>query len=280
MGTFNGWSHDGTNIEQDTDIYAVYINVVLVPSSVKSLANCTWDEIKVMAKDGYLNSSRQWCYNRNGKEEVWFNIGDEKPITMSDGENLTLQIWDFNHDDKDVNGTQKGSFTFGTKQTSVHNSCIGSKTNDKNAWANSYLRLTTLPLVYDKLPSLLKKVITSVYKKSRETIESSTVVSTLDNIWIPSVSEINGKTDGVFGLEGYNYPIFTDNNSRIKFPSNDNGAASTSSAVIQRRSWSTRSIFKNRGGDYRQHRANYEGGIQDWDVSTTTKPSMCFAFCI
>ena len=276
MGTFNGWSHDGTNIEQDTDIYAVYINVVLVPSSVKSLANCTWDEIKVMAKDGYLNSRRQWCYNRNGTEEVWFNIGDEKPITMSDGENLTLQIWDFNHDYKDVNETQKASFTFGTKQASANRSNIGRGFSDTNAWANSYLRLTSLPLVYDKLPSAIKKVITKVYKKSRETYDSSTVVSTSENIWVPSVSEINGRTDGVFGLEGYNYPIFTDDNSRIKLAADDDGSANYGR-------WGTRSIYVRRsslGDDYYQYVASRNGSITTIYNYSTIKPAICFAFCI
>ena len=153
MGTFNGWSHNGTNIEQDTDIYAVYINVVLVPSSVKSLANCTWDEIKVMAKDGYLNRSRQWCYKRNGKEEVWFNIGDTKEVELTDGEKLVFQIWDFKHDPTvSSNGNETAAFTFGMAGLTKTTHSSGNLTT---TWPESNIRKQVIPQYYDKLPKLL-----------------------------------------------------------------------------------------------------------------------------
>ena len=263
MGTFNGWSHDGTNIEQDTDIYAVYINVVLVPSSVKSLANCTWDEIKVMAKDGYLNSSRQWCYKRNGKEEVWFNIGDTKEVELTDGEKLVFQIWDFKHDPTvSSNGNETAAFTFGMAGLTKTTHSSGNLTT---TWPESNIRTQVIPQYYDKLPKLLKSNITSVWKKAREKRSSKNILSYQERLFIPAVCEVRdgygnaGAREWTDEHEGTKYPIFSDNASRAKGDK-----------------WFTRSVFSDR---YSVEVFGYikADGAQDWGSSSC---KLCLCFCI
>ena len=263
MGTFNGWSHDGTNIEQDTDIYAVYINVVLVPSSVKSLANCSWDEIKVMAKDGYLNSSRQWCYNRNGKEEVWFNIGDTKDVELTDGEKLVFQIWDFKHDPTvSSDGSETAAFTFGMSGLT---NTTHSTNNLTTTWSESDIRTTVIPQYYDKLPKLLKNNITSVWKKAREKRSSRNILSYQEKLFIPAVCEVR---DGYANAgarvwedehEGTKYPIFSDDASRSKGDK-----------------WFTRSVFSDR---YSAEVFGYirADGTQSWSSYAC---KLCLCFCI
>ena len=263
IGFFTGWSPSGSNIKGDTDCYAQF-DVTYVPSSVKSLANCTWAEIKVLAKDGYLNSNRQWCYKRNGVEEVWFNIGDEKDVTFSDGEVLTFQIYDFNHDDKVSGG--KAAFTFGMKNlnSTVYQMWTSSKAGI--GWDISLIRKNVMPLYYDKAPSDLKECIEEVYKKGIDGTASNNVITSIDKLWLLSYREVNGGSG--YTVEGSTYPIFTNSSSRVKRKSNGTGDAKI---------WYTRS--PKAGGEGYWWVVDEYGHLSSGNGAKQTD-LLCFCFCI
>ena len=271
IGFFKSWSPTGSNIEQDTDCYAQF-DVTYVPSSVKSIANCTWYEIKALAKDGYMNSSSQWCYNRNGTEEVWFNIGDEKDITMSDGEVLTFQIYDFNHDDKVSGG--KAAFTFGMKNLMNTKAQMNSAGTNEGGWNSSTMRTQIMPSIYDKLPSAVKKSMSEVYKKTSAGGTSKDIIDSPDKIWLLSSAELNSKTTSEpYKNEGYPYPLYTDDASRRKYAANGAGSMEY---------WWTRSVYldSDHDGFYVVMDNGYTsgGGLKFYSAKNATY--VCFGFCV
>ena len=71
------------------------------PPKGKTLNEYTWDEISYISSNGLAG-------------EYGFQVGDEKNITLSTNEALTLAIMDFDHDDL-ADGTGKAGMTFGLK---------------------------------------------------------------------------------------------------------------------------------------------------------------------
>lgn len=265
IGSFAGWQPDGKTIKTDTDCYAQFSGTE-IPSSVKSLNNCSWNEIQVLAKFGSLNGSRQWCCD--GK--VWFNIGDEKNIVCTDGEAITLQIWDFNHDDKVSGG--KAAFTFGMKGLTGYN-VYTNRIN--NGYGGSVFRDTLLPLYLDKMPADLKKCVVTVYKKWRDNVSQNVFSNHEEKLFLPAAIEVDS-TCTRNTEEGTTYPIFVDDNSRVKLSSypgykiRDKG-----------NDWPLRSVSKK--GKYNDPRAAYVWGTGkvEWnEFSASNNDPFCFVFCI
>lgn len=243
---FSGWSPEISAVVGPQDYLAQFATPV-VPSSVKTFADCSWLEIKAVADAGHMNSSNQWCITRNGIEEVWWDIGDEKNVTMSDGTTVTFMIYAFNHDVKASDGVTKAPLTIGTKELMpgeyVYNTAYrySDRSYDldnyptmytKNlSWKMCELRTVTLPVVFSKLPSELQAIICEVNKKAmknwrqEEATEFETVV---DKLFIPSFSECEvpnasyhsdikvEKCKDIYAKEGSKYPTFGYSDTRRK----------------------------------------------------------------
>ena len=219
---FLGWAPELKQVTGAQDYVAMF-GTPEVPSAVKALADCTWAEIKAVAYSGYKNNNNQWCYNRNGVEEVWWNIGDEKTITLSDGEEITFQIYDFQHDDK-TDGT-KASLTLGMKNLMNKYYSMHKKYAPIN-WDACTMRTETLLAVFNAMPAELRTIICDVYKKTCLSLGKTDVKTTIDKLFIFSIIEVGyGNYSDSYKAEGTTYPIFADNESRIKKASNGTGKA-------------------------------------------------------
>ena len=235
---FSGWSPEISAVVGPQDYLAQFATPV-VPSSVKTFADCSWLEIKAVADAGHMNSSNQWCITRNGTEEVWWDIGDEKNVTMADGATVTFMIYAFNHDVKASDGVTKAPLTIGTKDLMpgeyVYNTAYmySDRSYDLDKYPTTYtknlswkmceLRTVTLPVVFSKLPSELQAIICEVNKKAmknwrqEEATEFETVV---DKLFIPSFSECEvpnasyhsdikvEEYKDIYAKEGSKYPTF------------------------------------------------------------------------
>lgn len=123
----------------------------------KRLETMSWDEIDEIA--------------RAGEGQKYFSVGDEKTITLDDGEQVTLQILGFDHDDL-ADGTGKANITFGMKN--LLKEMYAMDDEDYNyfdgetikGWKNSKMRTETMSMLFNRLPSDLQNVIKVVAKRT------------------------------------------------------------------------------------------------------------------
>lgn len=185
------------------------------------LKNNTWAQISEAAESGVASSL--W----NIGDEINISISQQKASVDSCGRDIsaqtvTLQIWDFNHFDKS-DGSGKAGICFGSKD--LMGSARWSTYSDEvyNNWSNSFIKEKFCPYIFKSLPEgitkYIKKVNTYAAKGSRATSNGALSV---DDVFIPGYTELYGNSSSgvtdIFNTEKKQkaFPIFTDDNSRIK----------------------------------------------------------------
>lgn len=158
----------------------------------KAFYDCTTTEIQAIAKSGMY-------------KQYWA-IGDYHKITLTTGEEIEVEIADFDHDE--TPGGEKIPLTLMMKNLF----------NTKYSMGGAHWDVATIR-TSDTLKALFPSdwlSIMTVAKKLTAT-NSATLYSTSDLIWVPSMSELFSAPVNTFRTdEGYLYPIFTNNASRIK----------------------------------------------------------------
>lgn len=180
----------------------------------KSLQNYSWAEIDTISK--------------TGKAREFFSIGDTIDTTIN-GQPLTLQIYDFNHDQLSDDSGMAG-ITFGTKDLIYEkkkwhdsynlesvNGASGSGFTGSSiySWLNSEMPT--------QLPEGLQKVVKPVQKKCYQSVSGDAVnpINFSMKFFLLSSKEVGAN----FGSEGTAYPIFTNDSSRVKLSNNGSGSA-------------------------------------------------------
>ena len=256
---FSGWSPSVQLITGNTDAYALF-SELKVPDTITALADCTPAQIKAIGAAGAKNASNQWVIG----EDVWFEIGDEIPINLLNGETLTLQIIDFSHD-TDAEGNIL-PFTFATKELLATSKSMNSTSTNAGGWANSAMYSYIQGTVWDWIPDEWKMIITPALKKSTEGSQSTTILSSTDNLFLLSYSEVGFGTSSPYGDEGTPYPLFSSNTARKKYK-----VGSTSATFWWLRSPNT--------GNSTYFWNVYSGGGSS-NGSASTSYGVCFAFCV
>lgn len=193
-----------------------------------TLQEATWEQIDYIA--------------RNGLGSRYFYVGQEKTITLSTGEEITLVILGFNHDDLS-DGSGKAGITFGMKDLlsdkyDMYNSSYNPYVNTVG-WKGSDFRQTDIPNILDEFPVELQNVLKEVNKTtliSNATYDIASIQDvTKDKLFLLSGDEIRGDvSSGTNGLEGTQYEYFTlDSTTLVK---NINGEPS---------GWWLRSVVSN-----------------------------------
>ena len=138
-----------------------------------------------------------WADIQAGLYTEFYSIGNYKPITLTTGETINMEIVAFNADTK-ADGS-KAAITWISREIATNHSMNSTATN-VDGWAASKMRTWLKDGFYATLPIEVKAVIQTVNK----TYYDSTTTSTLtceDNVWIPSYREIYGsdarETSGV-----------------------------------------------------------------------------------
>lgn len=211
-GTASVFSHiklsdaiDGTNRAANSVGASEYALGYLSKVVFDGLNALTWAEINSIAA--------------SGKAANYFKVGDKKNVTLLNGEVITLEIADFAHDNTNSAGTTKAPISFIVKNCLQFTGTryMNSTATNVGSWNSSYMRATVMAEVLAQLPSDLKSVIKTVYKKTTSGNQSTSIQTTSDQLWLPSCIEVSTVTSGAgYVDEGTQYPLFTDNNSRIK----------------------------------------------------------------
>lgn len=181
----------------------------------KTLANSTWAEIDAACTNG--TASSQW------------SVGDEKTITLTTGEEVTLQILGFNHDDL-ADGSGKASITFGMKNLLATKYPMNSAATNSGGWSSSVMRTSTMATLLSQLPGDLQAVIKQVSKRTMSGNKSTDAVYSTDSIFLFSKVEVDGVDSFGYENEGTQYEyweIHETNADRIKKLANGTGPATT-----------------------------------------------------
>lgn len=219
-----------------------------------TLADNTWGQIAAAAEAGTAGS-------------IWA-VGDEKDVTLTTGETITLRILGFNHDTKTAGGT--AGITFGMKNLLAATYYMNSDSSNEGGWGSSYMRNTTIATLYALLPAEVQAVIKPVNKLTSAGNTSSTINTTSDSLFLLSEIEVFGVVNRSFDGEGSQYAWFAAHKTaveRIKYLSNGTGSAY---------SWWLRSPFS-------AHHSAFCGVNNNGNADTTNANStrgVALGFCV
>lgn len=147
----------------------------------------------------------------------YFSIGDTKPVTLTTGETIELQIAGFNHDTFSDGVTAPVTFVMKDclNTTAKMNS---SDINTTGGYTASAMKTWVENNIYNKLPADLKAIVAPVKKKCYTTYnQASSLIEANYNVWLLAEAEVFDSVSYTVGNgEGTKYPIFTDNTSRVK----------------------------------------------------------------
>lgn len=185
--------------------------------SLLPLNDLNWTQIDTLGAAGVLGEM--------------FALGDTKDVTLSGIGTMTLQIADFDHDY--LSGTttaNKAAVTFLCKNLLYQPYQMNSIDTNNGGFPSSSLRNTLYSSIYDAMPNDLKVVIKSAYKWYGTGNNTTNGRWSGQKLWFPLTYEVFGSNGSAPAEEqttgnARQYPIFTNNDSRIKKMANGAGSA-------------------------------------------------------
>ena len=234
----------------------IFLRRGVVPSSGppkgKTLNEYTWEEISYISSNGLIS-------------EYGFAVGDEKNITLSTDEALTLAIMGFSHDDK-ADGSGKAGITFGMKNLMASTRQMNSSNTNSGGFTGSAMYTWLTGTLLPALPSDLQAVLKSVNKKTSAGSQSSTINTNAMKVFLFSEVEVFGTVTYSKSGEGTQYDYFK-TNSKVKYLSNGSGSADFWWGRSPRASTSAGFCLVDSGGN-----ASY--------ASASSSRGVCFGFCV
>ena len=202
--------------------------------------------------------------------DTWV-VGDEKTIELTTGEQVTLVILDFNHDD--LTGGGKAGMTIGMINLLATTYRMNASNTNAGGWDESEMRTSTMATLLSQLPSDLQSAIKQVNKKATAGSQSTSITTSADKLWLLAEVEVDGTTSEGYADEGEQYEYWktvkdgTVAADRIKYLSNGSGSAYT---------WWLRSPYVSSTSNFRSFLS--AGTLGGSNVSTTRGVS--FGFCV
>ena len=194
----------------------------------------TWAELDMIStkpKPTFVDSD--WAtiaeLSENGQAQSFFNVGDEKTIELTTGEQVTLVILGFNHDDLTSGG--KAGMSIGMKNLLATKYRMNATATNEGGWDESEMRTSTMATLLSQLPSDLQGVIKQVNKKATAGSQSTSITTSADKLWLLAEVEVDGTTLAGYADEGEQYEYWktikdgTVAADRIKYLSNGGGFA-------------------------------------------------------
>jgi|GEM_PF-2873368 len=237
------------------------------------LENDSWDTIAAISH----SIANGLIKDNDSSHQNPYSIGDTKTITLTNGEQITLEIWGFNHDDKS-DGSGKAGITFGMRDLmNVPLRRINPTNTNATGWASSEMRTHTLPnIIFPLLPADLQNVVKSVAKETTAGNESLDIVKTSDVLFLFSEREIRGINQAPLDaniIEGEQYQYWRINRNgnlsanRIKRLNNGTESAAW---------WWVRSP---RVDNLTGFRVFHTDGVGWWGIANQSG-GVCFGFCV
>lgn len=233
----------------------------------------TEDDIMSIFSGDYLDlQSMSWDFiskiSESGQASSLFQVGAEKTIRLTTGEDVTLVILGFDHDDLTSGG--KAGITFGMKNILSTTYQMNGSSSNSGGWGMSSMGTTVMTTLLSQLPEDLRGLVKTVSKKYRTNYSSSTIGTAANKLFLLSMVEIDGTTRPYYEDEGKQYEYWKTvkdgaiQSDRIKYRDGSAGR------------WWTRSVGSNSSSFYNVTQTGtmtgFGGAIESYGVS--------FAFCI
>ena len=167
----------------------------------------------------------------NGTYSTKYQVGETKDITLTGIGTMTLQIADFDHDYlSGSTSAAKAGITLITKHLLPETKEMNSANTNVGGFPASDLYDYLNEDIYNALPEDLKSIVVPIYKWYGTGNATSNGEWHGCKVWSPLEYELFGTTTYSPATEhttgnARKYPIFTDNNSRIKKMNNGSGSA-------------------------------------------------------
>ena len=252
-----------------------------------------WNTLPFFATTDLSFAKSSWAQiaalSESGAAKTYFSVGDEKTIELTTGEEITLVILGFNHDD--LTGGGKAGITIGMKNLLATTYCMNATSTNAGGWNNSQMRTSTMATLLSQLPADLRNVVKQVNKKATAGGTSQSITTSADKLFLLAMSEIfsatsieNSATPAIadyadaHNAEGTQYEYYrnligdnnggtTTNANLIKELSNGGGSAAE---------WWLRSPYISNSYTFRYIIST--GNVGVGDASYTNGVS--FAFCV
>lgn len=192
-----------------------------------------WKTLPTLLSTDFSFEKASWsdiaALSESGSADKYFSVGDEKTISLTTGEQVTLVILGFDHDD--LTGGGKAGMTIGMKNLLATTYRMNATATNEGGWDESEMRTSTMATLLSQLPSDLQSVIKQVNKKATAGGASTSITTSADKLWLLAEVEVDGTTSAGYADEGEQYEYWktvkdgTVAADRIKYLSNGSGSA-------------------------------------------------------
>ena len=234
-----------------------------------------WKTLPILLSTDFSFEKASWsdiaALSESGSADKYFSVGDEKTISLTTGEQVTLVILGFDHDDLTSGG--KAGMTIGMKNLLATTYRMNATGTNAGGWDESEMRTSTMATLLSQLPSDLQGVIKQVNKKATAGSQSTSITTSADKLWLLAEVEVDGTTSAGYADEGEQYEYWktvkdgTVAADRIKYLSNGSGSANN---------WWLRSPYVSGSGNFRY--ISSTGVVNYYSANYTCGVS--FGFCV
>ena len=234
-----------------------------------------WKTLPILLSTDFSFEKASWsdiaALSESGSADKYFSVGDEKTISLTTGEQVTLVILGFDHDD--LTGGGKAGMTIGMKNLLATTYRMNATATNEGGWDESEMRTSTMATLLSQLPSDLQGVIKQVNKKATAGGASTSITTSADKLWLLAEVEVDGTTSAGYADEGEQYEYWktvkdgTVAADRKKYLSNGSGSAYT---------WWLRSPYVSGSSNFR-----YVSSSGNVSISLANSAyGVSFGFCI
>ena len=194
-----------------------------------------WKTLPTLLSTDFSFEKASWsdiaALSESGSADKYFSVGDEKTISLTTGEQVTLVILGFDHDN--LTGGGKAGMSIGMKNLLATKYRMNATATNEGGWDESEMRTSTMATLLSQLPSDLQGVIKQVNKKATAGSQSTSITTSADKLWLLAEVEVDGTTSAGYADEGEQYEYWktvkdgTVAADRIKYLSNGSGSANS-----------------------------------------------------
>lgn len=235
---FSGWDSEAVNITSDMTITALFEECVL-PSQIADVTQFDFLYTNNPEHTSAYTLPQLYAICKSDRFKDYLAVGDEIEIlldtTVINDESIIFQVYGFNHyelAESTTDNVQMAHVVFGMKGVLVSGRRINPSNTNAGGWDASEMRTWLNETIFNVLPVMLQNMIESVQVLASAGTQSSSIVTSIDKLFLFSESEVGFSTSAVpykneisANAENVTFALFTDSASRIKKTFNGEGSA-------------------------------------------------------